>query len=271
MTGSKVKRRVFYGVTSLTAVFLTVMLGFGLVFPVLAWFPESMLFDLMDEIEPGALTHRLHELTVGILSWALVLAVFLQFHKPERKVAPLLQALAVPMVLTVVEVVNGNFVVAETAPLLTPILLVGLLHPRARDLVRLGRLDTRLAGLTALAAVPWIVFALGQSRLQRLDVAGDVHAEAGHWGLMAGFAIVVLAWGLIGASDRPGWRIPAFSTALSSVLYGIHSLVFSQVASTASVGWALAAIVWGSVYGVTAWRRATVDEIPAESAALRIS
>lgn len=260
MNGPKVKRGVFFGVSGLTGAWLLVMLGFGLAFPVLAWFPDDTLFSLMDDVDPAALTHRLHELTVGVFSWTLLLGVVLQLHRPERKVAPLLAALAVPVVLSIVEIVNGNFVVADTLPLLVPLLAVGLLHPTRRALVRVGRFDLPLAGLTALAAVPWMVFAFSQARLQRVDVTGDVHAEAGHWGLMAGFGLLVLVWGLIGASDRTGWRITGFVAALSSMLYGLHSLLFSEVASAASTGWAIAAVLWGVVYGAAAWRRGRVGQ-----------
>lgn len=270
MNGPKVKRGVFFGVSGLTGAWLLVMLGFGLAFPVLAWFPDDTLFSLMDDVDPAALTHRLHELTVGVFSWALVLGVILQLHKPEKKVAPLLAALAVPVVLSTVEILNGNFVIADTLLLLVPILAVGLLHPTRRDLVRVGRFEPTLAGLTAIAAVPWVVFALGQTRLQRVDVSGDVHAEAGHWGLMAGFGILVLVWGLIGASDRTGWRIAGFLAALSSVLYGFHSLLFPEVASAASTVWAIAAVLWGVVFGAAVWRRSGVDQLAADPEPLRV-
>lgn len=271
MNGSKLKRGVFFGVTGLTGALLVAMLGLGLAFPLLAWFPADTLFSLMDDIDPAALTHRLHELTVGVFSWAVVLGMVLQLHKPERKVAPLLAALAVPVVLSVVEIFNGNFVLADTLPLLVPILAVGVLHPTRRELARVGRFDPTLAGLTALASVPWVVFALGQTRLQRVGVTGDVHAEAGHWGLMAAFGILVLVWGLIGASDRPGWRITGFMAALSSMLFGLHSLLFSEAASSASPGWAIAAIIWGAVYGGAASRRERAGEAPTSSESLRVS
>lgn len=261
MTGSKVRKRAFYGVAGLTAALLIVMLGFGLSFPVLAWLPDSTLFALMDDIEPDALAHRLHELTVGIFSWVLLLSVAVQFRKPERRVAPLLQGLSIPVVLSVVEMVNGNFVLVETVPLLLPLLVLAVLHPAAGELIRSGRFDARLTGLTALAAVPWSVFAVGQAGLQQLNITGDTHAEAGHWGLVSGFAILLIVWGLIGASDRSGWRITALVTAVSSVFYGAHSLLFQESASALSVGWATAAIAWGAVYGAAAWRRERGGEV----------
>lgn len=265
MSSSKVKKGLFYGAVGLTAVLLVVLFGPGLAFPVLGFLPDETLFSLMNDVDAAALSHRLHELTAGIFSWAVLLGVLVQFRKPERKVAPLLAALAVPVVWGIVEAINGNLVISDTALLLIPLLAVALLHPRARDFLRVGRIDKRLAGLTALAAVPWAMFAVSQAQLQQGDVTGDAHAEAGHWGLMAGFALLVLVWGMIGASDRPGWRITGFMAAVASVLYGLQSLLFPEVASAAPVGLALAATAWGVIYGAVAWRRGRVDEPAAES------
>lgn len=271
MSGSRVKKGLFYGVVGLTSVLLVALFGFGLAFPVLGFLPDETLFSLMDDVDAAALSHRLHELTVGIFSWAVLLGVLVQFRKPERKLAPLLAALAVLVVLSTVEAINGNLVIADTLILLIPLLAVALLHPRAKDLLRFGRFDRGLAGLTALAAVPWAFFAVSQAQLQQGDVTGDVHAEAGHWGFMAAFALLVLVWGMIGASDRPGWRITGFMAALASALYGLQSLLFPEVASAAPVGLALAATAWGVVYGVVAWRRGRVDETAAESEPLLTS
>lgn len=263
MTGAKVKRGVFFAIAGATGVFMIAVLGFGLAFPVLAWFPDGLVLALFSDVEPDALAHRLHELTIGLFSWVLLLGVVLQLHRPEQRVAPLLGAVAIPVVLSVLEIVNGNFVLVDTAPLLFPLLLIGLLHPGKKGLVRPGRFHRVLAVLTAVAAVPWVVFAVGQAGLQQLSVAGDAHAEAGHWGLMAGFAILVLMWGLIGASNLPGRRITGFVAALASLCYGLHSLIFPDGASAAGVGWAIAAIAWGAAYGATTWRREGVDELPA--------
>lgn len=271
MSGSKVKKGLFYGVVGLTSVLLVALFGFGLAFPVLGFLPDETLFSLMDDVDAAALSHRLHELTVGIFSWAVLLGVLVQFRKPERKLAPLLAALAVLVVLGIVEAINGNLVIADTLILLIPLLAVAFLHPRAKDLLRFGRLDRGLAGLTALAAVPWVIFAVSQAQLQQGEVTGDVHAEAGHWGFMAAFALLVVVWGMIGASDRPGWRITGFMVALASVLYGLQSLLFPEVASAAPAGLALAATAWGVVYGVVAWRRGRVDETAAASEPLLTS
>ena len=57
---------------------------------------------------------------------------------------------------------------------------------------------------------------------------------------------VVVVWcGIIGSSDQAGWRLPAWIAGLASIDYGLHSLVFPDVASAAPGFWAVAAIGWG--------------------------
>lgn len=258
VTSSKIRKRSFYAITSVSSLLLVALLGVTLAFPVLAWLPDRVVFELFD-VGPDALAHRRHELTIGFLGWMLLLGIVLQLRAPERKHALWLQAATIPIVLSVVEIVTGDFVVAETAPVLLVILLVGLLHPRASDLVRTGRLDPAMAGLSVLAAVPWVVFSVGQVRLQQLAAVGDAHAQAGHWGLMAAFAVLVVIWALIGASTLPGWWITGLLAALVSLAYGVHSLLFPAGASAAAAGWALAAVAWGAVYPVAIWHRRRTD------------
>jgi hypothetical protein len=112
-----------------------------------------------------------------------------------------------------------------------------------------------MAGLTALAAIPWIVFALSQAEFARLNLPTDEHAQLEHWIRMAVFAIVMIVWALIGATDLPGWRLTAWTVAYGSIVYGLQSLVFPSQASAAAAGWAIAALAWGVAYLVAAERR----------------
>jgi hypothetical protein len=72
---------------------------------------------------------------------------------------------------------------------------------------------------------------------------------------MAVLAILIIVWGLIGASDRPGWRLVAWVAGLASAWYGFQSLLF-PAASAAPLPWAVAAIIWAVVYVIVAERRA---------------
>jgi hypothetical protein len=76
-----------------------------------------------------------------------------------------------------------------------------------------------------------------------------------HWATSALMAVIIVVAGLIGSTDHTGWRLPAWIAALASIDYGVHSLVFPDVASNASTLWAVAAVAWGCAYAVTIVRR----------------
>jgi hypothetical protein len=149
----------------------------------------------------------------------------------------------------------GELSEMNTAPFLVPLLLIALLHPRARDLFRFGRLARTMLGLTALAAIPWLAFALSQAELQRLNIAADEHAQMEHGQRMAVFASLMIVWGLIGSTNLPGWRLAAWIVAYGAIVYGLQSLVFPVQASAAPAGWAIAAAGWGAAYLVAAEQR----------------
>lgn len=251
-----IRKILFYVLAGLLSAFLLV--GFWDIVPgiVFGWLPDSVLVSLHPDFERLFVPHRVHQMAMHAILWGLVLGVGLQLYHPERRVAPLLQALTFLLAFAVIEFAIGQFAVMGTAPFLVPLALIALLHPQARELIRFGRLDWRMAGLTLLAAIPWIVFTVGQAELAQLNLPGDEHAQMEHWTRMAVFATLMIVWGLIGATDRPGWRLTAWTVAYASVVYGLQSLLFSSQASAAPAGWPLAAAGWGMAYLVAAERRA---------------
>jgi hypothetical protein len=254
-------RRVAFRVLA-ALFFLLLLVPFGLELPLLLvwWLPDSAVLAIAPFFEPAELAHRIHHMTLSVLAWATVLAVGVQLRRPERRVAPLLQALAFAVAITLVELGTGTFSVDDSAPFLVPLLLLALLHPRARELVGVPRLDRAMTGLTAVAVIPWTVFAAGQAELQRLNVAGDPHAQLHHWNLMTAFAVLVVLWALIGSTDRPGWRLTAWIAGLASAVYGLQSLFFSDLASAAPAAGGIAALAWGVAYLVVAERRVPLSE-----------
>ena len=251
----KMRRILFYVLAALLSAFLLV--GFWDIVPgvVLGWLPDSVLSSIHPDFERLFVPHRIHQTAMHAILWGLVLGVGLQLYRPERRVAPLLEALSFMLAFVVIELAVSQPVWGSAVPALF-LLLLALLHPRAQDLLRLPRLDWTMAGLIALAAIPWIVFALSQVEFSRLNLPGDAHDQMEHWNRMAVFAILMIVWGLIGATDLPGWRITAWLVTYSSVVYGLQSLLFSSQASAAPAGWAFAAVVWGSAYLIMAERRA---------------
>ena len=73
---------------------------------------------------------------------------------------------------------------------------------------------------------------------------------------MAVFATLIVLWGLIGSTDRTGWRVTAWLAGISAAAYGLASLVFPLVASASGTGWAIAALAWGVAFVALTERRA---------------
>jgi hypothetical protein len=245
---SKLRSRLFRAVAVAGSLYYLIFIGLVLSLLVILWLSDDTVLSIIDDLDPGELVHRVHEYAVVILAWGLFTGVVLQIHRPRRKVAPMLQAVAVPVVVLVFDLTTSIFTLEDTLPLLLPVVVVAALHPEARRLLRFGRPDRSMLALSAVAAVPWTLFAISQTRLQARNLPGDVHLENGHWAFMASFAVVLVAWALIGASDLPGWRFTAWAAGIAPALYGGHSLAFSHLVSAASPMWAVAAISWGAAY-----------------------
>jgi len=172
-------------------------------------------------------------------------------------VAPMIQAVVVVIAGSIVFGLSGTVTewVSEDLIITIPILVLAALHPRMRDFFRRPAFDRDLAVLAAVAAVPWALYAFANTRLQFLDAVGDPHAGIEHWAVAAQLGVVMIACALLGASDHDGWRLPAWTAGLASILFGVHSLVFPGLASGLSTTWAIAAVVWGVAFLVAVVRR----------------
>lgn len=269
---SRGRRIAFRVVAVLVSLSLLVLMVFGLLEAILMWFSWDSLMSFIDDLPAGDEIHRAHFNIVGIVSWALVTGVVVQLRKPERRTAAMLQAAGIVVAGMAVYGLSGTvaeWLVEDVVPVVL-VLLLAWLHPRARELVRMPALDRRMAGLVALAAVPWLVFITNQAMLQWRNVAGDTHAEMEHWATAALLGIVVLWCGLVGSSDHSGWRLPAWIAGLASIDYGLHSLVFPDVASAAPAFWATTAVIWGIAFlaaTITRPRGAVVDDPAVEEGA----
>lgn len=258
MEVSKARRVAFRLLATLPLLLFLVVVGPLLLSLVLMWLPDETVLSIFDDMTRADLAHRIHTTGLSMMVWSLVIGVAVQLHRPQSKAAPMLQALTVPVLIIAGDMLTGSFDPFGVI-VLALLLVLAFLHPRRGDLLKAPRFDGAMAGLTALAVLPWVIFAFGQARLQRLDLPGDVHAETGHWALMAQLGILIVLWALIGSSDHTGWRLTAWVAGLASLSYGLQSLFYSDVASAASPGWALAAAAWGAFYLVFAERRARAD------------
>ena len=81
---------------------------------------------------------------------------------------------------------------------------------------------------------------------KQLSGIDPVHAEVGHWALMAGLASSLV--GVIGltALRTEGWRLPLWSAGLATLALGIASIAMPTEASSFGLLAGTAAVLWGA-------------------------
>lgn len=265
LTWSRGHRIAFRIFSVLMALFVLAGMGIGLLEAVVMWLPgETLLSTFGEEEYPGGLlVHRSHFMAIGLVAWTVVPAVAVQLRRPWRRVAPMLQVVVMGIAGAIAYGLAGTLAawVSEDLIFTIPILVLAALHPRARDLLRRPAFDRDMVRWAVIAAVPWTVYALVQARLQLADAPGDIHAGIEHWGTAFMLAVAVIACSVLGASDHDGWRLPAWTAAMVSILFGAHSLVFPGLASGLPVVAAVGALAWGVVYAVALVRRSRAHPV----------
>ena len=191
--------------------------------------------------------HQIHDTLAAILLWSALVGVLLQAVRPNRQVGGMQQSLAVLLSINAA-VLLGKFSFPPILIFLGLAVATAVFHPARHDLLpRFDRANWPLLGLALLAAIPLLLFASEQIRLQGLHIPNDTHAEVGHWALMGGYGIAILLLGLLAGLRPSGWRVPAWSAGLLAILMGFASLVLHG-ASALSPLWGVLAMVWGIVF-----------------------
>jgi MFS family permease len=191
--------------------------------------------------------HQLHEMMFGAFLLAGLIGLLVQFRAPRSKVSPMLGVVGVFVVVAIVTTAASGidpFILLFVIP---PI-VVALLHPAGRELVRVdrARVNYVLFGLTVVAAVPLAAFALNQWSLQA--TIADEHTTLGHWAVMAGLSLGMVVLGLVTSLRQRGWRITAWLTGLLVAYFGALSVAFPGIASSVPTVWAVAAFAWAVAF-----------------------
>jgi hypothetical protein len=200
---------------------------------------------------PGA-THELHFFAQGVFAWAIVAAVAAQLRRPAAQVGAAWvygagTVLAFTMFLAfadlpgdVVPIIVGAIVIAAAA---------FVAHPASwRERITPVAAPSRvLLALVAVAAVPLVVYAVGQLDVHAGSGPHDEHYEFGHWIVMAVYALLAPLLGAVAAAKVSGWRVPLWTSGLMVAGLGVASLGISA-ASQLTTAWALAAILWGTAF-----------------------
>jgi len=253
--GGRARRIAFRSIVVLTTGFLLVTMVNALPLIAINWLPRDAWLAVRTDHAPGDQVHRLHSLALAVLAWGMVTGVALQFHRPRRKVAALLVALAVPVAIAGAEALTGTYAFAGTAPFLLPILLACALHPSARELAGPPRLDRAMVILALAAGVAWIAYALSVAKTAR---ATATPFEVDHLEFMVSLGLLAVLWSLIAASDKAGWRFAACAVLFLTACVALQSLIYPAAISGLSPLWAWAALAWGLAFGAAARRRARI-------------
>lgn len=117
-----------------------------------------------------------------------------------------------------------------------------VLSIRRTDFSRLG------ATFSVIAAGPAVGYLLIMTANQRagldpVEQAG--RAQAGGWTGAALLAITVLLLSAFGAVRRDGWRVPIWSAAAATVVFGLVSTLNLEAPGSIGLSWAVAAMAWG--------------------------
>lgn len=248
--------------SSVFAFYALVTLGYaafiGLMFGQMATQLDIFLPGRFGQMYHGAVeSHRVHDLTFGLLVTTSIVGVLAQLRCPARNVAGMLMAL-IPFVGMLLAAVLSDAGVLERNPLprvAAVIAIAALLHPTGRAFFRsfsVSRVNWVMLALVGIAAVPLLSFASTNIRLQEAVV--DTHAGLGHYAFMAAVSFTIIGVGLLASLRPDGWRLTAWVTGLLPALLGVWSVMFPDVSSSLGRGWALAAIVWGAVFVAAAER-----------------
>jgi hypothetical protein len=251
-----VRRWAFRGLLALLTLFLAFFVLEAGSLLVLGWLPRVPVPD-WDPI------HRLHDTVMGVLIGGMFAGTVVQWRRPDRRIAPLMVVLAVSAGFTFGDLLSGfPDWFRNVAPLLVVPLVLAALHPRVGDLLRTRWRDAGMVAAGLVGAAGWLWMAADQIGVQRAASAADPHAVMEHYARMGTLGITLALWGLVAASDRPGWRMAAWASVIGAVVYGLQSLIWPNVGSAASTSGAVAALAWAGAVAVTAWRRRRGEPSP---------
>jgi hypothetical protein len=152
---------------------------------------------------------------------------------------------------------------------LSPLVLVILtiLAPTRGELLRFGSPVIALLSLAVLGAIPAIVYAWRNARIQlEVDPMTDMtgHWSGHHWSGIAGAALALVLVGAVLSFRQPGDRMWIWMGGLATMMFGAAAVVFSDEArypSTLGTLWGLLVVFAGLVYIVVA---EVMDRAPSE-------
>jgi hypothetical protein len=160
---------------------------------------------------------------------------------------------------------SGSYYVA---PIVLALLTILAPAPTRNELLRFGSPTIALLSLAIVAAIPAIIYAWDQARVQPLgdpmhDPTG--HWEFHHWTGIAGTALALVLAGIVAAFRPPGDRMWIWVVGLATMVFGAAGVIFSdevRYPSTVGTLWGLIVLFAGLVFIAVA---ELADRAPAEA------
>ena len=143
----------------------------------------------------------------------------------------------------------------EEGTVLISVLLLALLHPRARDLLHWPRFDRDMTMLAAIASIPWVEYIVDNSRLQVFAVAG---IPTPRWSIGPSPLCWGSPWSPLPSSAPLNIQDGGFqrgSPGRVRCSSGSTRLAFPGLAFALTGFWTVAAVVWGVVFVTVTERR----------------
>jgi hypothetical protein len=223
----------------------------GLTVITVGWYS---FFGALVVIDAGVSPLEAVHLVGAILCTGIVVAGLLpQLVAPARHVAAFQQACMAGVALLAAAAIFGDpdnhggqagFFDPVYLTFLLPLLILAVLHPARRQLLRAGDVRPLLLLLTAAMAIPLAVYGIDQGLIQRNSwpPSADPHHNS-HWFMMAELAFAIPLVTAVAGLGARGWRLPAWTASLALAAFGAVSALFPHAPSSVGVGWGLLVVL----------------------------
>ena len=241
-----VRRVAFKALIGLLAL---VMLGFGGKGIVIGWFSP------MD----GGI-HRWHEIAWGVIEGVIIFVGLVAVLWRTRDRVPAMQQVFAGCLALVATMLLARVFDPFTGVFIALVVVAALLHPARGELLTLrGRMDPVVLGLAVIAAVPLVLYALGEIAAHNAAPADDPHASMAHYAGTTAAALGLPLVAALAAVRRVGSAIPRWSAAVGAFALGAASIIYPAQDSSFGLVWGVAAIVWAGALVLVGRRNSAGD------------
>ena len=230
-----IRRVAFKGLIGLMAM---VMLAFGGKGIILGWFSS---------VDGGI--HRWHEIAWGVIEGVIICAGLVAVLRRRRDRVAAMQQVFAGCLALIATMLLARVFDPFTGVFITLVVLAALLHPARGELLALhGRFDPALLGLAAVAAVPLVLYALGQIAVDQAAPVNDPHASMAHYAGTTAAALGIPLVAAVAAVRRSGSAVPRWSAAAGAFALGAASILYPTQDSSFGLVWGVAAVVWAGAF-----------------------